>query len=327
MKSDHTPRLLMKTPFILRAVLLASLAVSTLSHAQQPAPAPAAPAAEKQLTPEEMKKKIEERVAEIEKLGWTRQGIGALGDKAQIQIPKDWRFTGSESTRKLMVMYGNPATNRELGMLAVEGIGDPPWIIFEFDPSGYVKDDEKDSLDADALLQSLKDGQIAGNEYRIKQGMDGLEVLGWAIPPRYNPTTNNLEWATKIKSIGAPADAISINFNTRLLGRKGVMEVTLVCEPEELNDMIAAQEKILTGYSYIEGERYAEFKSGDKIAEYGLTALIAGGGAFALAKTGLLGKLGLMFAKLGKVAYLLVIGVLVGIKKLFGKLFGARTQE
>ena len=90
--------------------------------------------------------------------------------------------------------------------------------------------------------------------------------------------------------------------------------------------MIAEQEKILTGFSYTEGERYAEFREGDKVAKYGLTALIAGTGAFAAAKMGLFGKLGLLFAKLGKAAILLVVGVLAGIKKLLGKVFGARQQ-
>ena len=110
------------------------------------------------------------------------------------------------------------------------------------------------------MCSSDLEGQKAGNAYRRKNGMDELELLGWAVPPRYNEKTHNLEWATKIHSIGAPADEISINFNTRLLGRKGVMEVTLVCDPADLDAMIAEQEKILTGFSYIEGERYAEFR-------------------------------------------------------------------
>jgi uncharacterized membrane-anchored protein len=39
---------------------------------------------------------------------------------------------------------------------------------------------------------------------------------------------------------------------------------------------------------------------------------------------GLFAKLGVFFAKLGKGAILIVIGVLAGLKKLLGKLFGAR---
>ena len=301
--------------------LLMCLAAFASAPAQQPAPA-APPAAGSQQAPdqEELKRRLKERMDEVEKYGWSRQGTGKLGNRAEIVIPKDWRFTDGNGTRKLMVLYGNPATDRELGTLAQEGIGDPPWIIFEFDESGYVKDDDKDELNADDLLASLQEGQKAGNEYRRKNGMDELEILGWAVPPRYNEKTHNLEWATKLHSIGSPADEISINFNTRLLGREGVMEVTLVCEPDELNDMIAEQEKILTGFSYIEGQRYAEYRAGDKIAEYGLTGLVAGGAAFALAKSG-------FFTKFAKPLIIGAIAMLAAVKKFFGKLFGARQQD
>ncbi|MBN8420866.1 MAG: DUF2167 domain-containing protein [Verrucomicrobia bacterium] len=305
----------MKSSFLSRSVLLACLAVLSLSQAQQPeASAP------KQPTEEEMKQMIQKRIDEIEKLGWTRQGKGSLGGKAEVAIPPGYRFTSGDGTRQLMAMYGNPPTQRELGMLATEGLG--PWIIFEFDESGYVKDDEKDKIDADDMLAKLREGQEQGNEYRREHGMAELEILGWVVPPRYNEKTHNLEWATRLKSVGS--EGISINYNTRLLGRTGVMEVTLVCEPEEMEKMIAEQEKILTGFSYIEGQRYAEFREGDKVAKYGLTALIAGTGAFAAAKMGLFGKLGIFFAKLGKAAILLVVGALAGLKKLFGKMFGSR---
>jgi len=303
--------------------LLICLASLAAAPAQQPAPAadkPAASAGQGEGDQEELKRRMKARMDEVEKFGWTRQGRGRLGDRAEIVIPKDWRFTDGNGTRQLMKLSGNPPTNRELGTLAQEGIGQPPWIIFEFEESGYVKDDEKNDLDAAALLQSLQEGQKAGNEFRRNQGLEELEVLGWAVPPRYNEKTNNLEWATKIHSIGAPADQISINFNTRLLGRKGVMEVTLVCDPADLDAMIVEQEKILTGFSYIDGERYAEFRSGDKIAEYGLTGLVAGGAAFALAKSG-------FFTKFAKPLIVGAIALLAALKKFFGKLFGARQQD
>lgn len=307
----------MKHSFFPRIVLLAALALLPTLHAQQPAPTEP-----RKLTPEEIKQRVQQRIDAIEKLGWTRQGKGLLGDKAEIAITQGYRFTSGDGTRKLMAMYGNPASDRELGTLTVEGLG--PWIIFEFDDSGYVKDDEKDQINADEMLESLRETQKQGNQYRREHGMPQLEILGWAVPPRYNEKTHNLEWATRLKSLDN--DGISINYNTRLLGRKGVMEVTLVCEPEEMDKMIAEQEKILTGYDYIQGERYAEFREGDKVAKYGLTALIAGTGAFAAAKMGLFGKLGVLIAKLGKGVILIVLGVVAALKNFFAKLFGARQE-
>lgn len=305
----------MKRSFFPQAVLLACLAVFSTTHAQQPGAAEP-----KQPTQEEIQQLMQKRIDEIEKLGWTRQGMGNLGGKAEIAIPQGYRFTGGDATRKMMAMYKNPPTQREVGMLATEGLG--PLIIFEFDESGYVKDDEKDKIDADEMLASLREGQEQGNEYRREHHLPELEILGWVMPPRYNEKTHNLEWGTRLRSVGS--DGISINYNTRLLGRKGVMEVTLVCEPEEMEKMIAEQEKILAGFNYIEGERYAEFREGDKVAKYGLTALIAGTGAVAAMKMGLFAKLGGLIAKMGKGIVLVVVAIGAAIKKLFGKFFGSR---
>lgn len=269
-----------------------------------------------------MKQLVKQRVEAIEKIGWTRQGKGNLGGRAEIVIPPGYRFTPADGTQKLMSMYGNPLSNREVGTLMVEGLG--PCLVFEFTEDGYVKDDEKDSIDADDMLEKLREGQRNSNAYRREHGMTELEILGWAVPPHYNDKTHNLEWGTRLKS--SEGDGVSINYNTRLLGRRGVMEVTLLCHPDEMEHMISEQEKILAGFNYIEGERYAEFRQGDKVAEYGLTALVAGAGAVAAAKMGLFGKLGLLIAKLGKLAVVLVVGVLAAIKKFFGKLFGSRQQ-
>jgi len=47
---------------------------------------------------------------------------------------------------------------------------------------------------------------------------------------------------------------------------------------------------LLEGFASAKGRSYAEYKSGDKVAEYGLTALMTGGAVAVAAKTGLLKK-------------------------------------
>lgn len=82
-----------------------------------------------------------------------------------------------------------------------------------------------------------------------------------------------------------------VNYKTKLLGRRGVMDVVLVCDEEEMPTIIPEYQKLLAGYSFKKEESYAAFSSGDKIAEYGLTGLIVGGGLLVAAKSGLLAKL------------------------------------
>jgi uncharacterized membrane-anchored protein len=78
-----------------------------------------------------------------------------------------------------------------------------------------------------------------------------------------------------------------VNFNTRLLGRGGVMSAVLITSPESLTSSITDFKDALTGFDYLPGRRYAEYKPGDKVAKYGLAALITGGAAAIAVKTGL----------------------------------------
>lgn len=247
-------------------------------------------------------------------IDWTEPGAtGTMEDQAQIAVPAGYVFTGREGTQRLMEATGNLLTDQEVGFIAparAEGQLNFDWFaVFEFDEVGYVKDDEKEELDAAAMMKSMREGQVAANEERRKKGYDTLEITGWAMEPKYNELTNNLEWAVALASGDGTK---STNYNTRLLGRQGVMKVTLVCSPEDLETAIPTYQKMLTGFSFQTGRRYAEFTKGDKIAKYGLTGLVLGGGAAVLAKTGLLKKL-LKPILLG----LLALGALA--KKVFGR--------
>ena len=298
----------MKSSFLSRAVLLACLAVFSTSQAQQPA----------NQNVEEQEKKL---LDDMEKIGWVREGAGDLGGVAKIAIPKGYRFTHGSGTSRVLELFGNLPQPSASGMLTTEGFG--PWIIFGYDDSGHVKDDEKNNINADELLALRREGLAESNKVRKERGIHELAILGWAMPPRFNDTTKTLEWAVRIQSLDGTGGE-SVNYETRLLGRTGSMKVQLVCDPTEFQPLLAEFQKVMGGFAYVEGQRYAEFRQGDRIAEYGLTALVAGTGAFAAAKMGLFGKLGLVFAKLGKAAILLVVGALAGLKKLFGKLFGSR---
>ncbi len=303
----------MKTLYTLAlAGLLGGLMSASLIQAQQPAPA--------QPTEQELAAQQKEFEAKIESFGWTRQGSAQIGSMAQVSIPQGWRFTPGSGAREMLKLSGNLTSDRELGLLTTEG-ADGPWVIFEFDESGYVKDDEKNDLKADEALKSYQDGQEASNERRKEMGLRPLHVLGWALPPRFNDKTKNLEWALRIGSEGGE----SINYSTRLLGRNGVMEVGLVCGPQELQTLLPQYQSIMAAFQYLPGNTYAEYRSGDKVAKYGLTALVAGGAAVAAGKMGLFAKLGGLFAKLGKGVIVVVIGIGAAIKSALTKFFGHKN--
>ncbi len=213
-----------------------------------------------------------------------------------------------------MEFYENPVNGTELGFLAP--IEEDWFLVFEFDDIGYVKDEEKDELDADAILESIREGNREANKIRREKGWGMLDVVGWHQPPYYNEQTHNLEWATLGRS---SEGATVINYNTRLLGREGVMRATLVADPGQIEGILLTSKTLLEGYEFLTGNRYSEFRVGDKIAEYGLTALITGGAAAVAVKTGL-------FKKLWKFILFGIIAVIGFIKKILATLFGKKEQ-
>jgi len=254
-------------------------------------------------------------------LDWQDTGQGELDEWATIDIPMGFRFLNGEDTDTLLQAFGNlPDTYQ--GMISVP---DVDWfVLFQFEDSGYVKDDEKDELDADELLEALQSGDEISNEYRVQQGIEPLYTEGWAVEPRYNEFTNNLEWGIILRS---ESGGKSVNYKTKLLGREGIMNVTLVCDPAALESILPTYQDILTGHSYKSGKSYAEYRDGDKVASYGLSALIAGGALYGAAKLGILAKLLLFFKKGFKIIIIGLIAIGVALKKFFAGLAGRQKVD
>ena len=233
--------------------------------------------------------------AELGKLSWQAgPSEGKVAGKASLSVPKGHYFLPAGETNKFLTLMKNlPRPNSFT--LAPENL---QWFsIFDFEETGYVRDDEK--LDPGAILEGLKEGNARGNEERKSRGLPPIYLEGWFVSPHYDLETKRLEWATKLRSANGD---IVVNYKIRMLSRSGVMNVILVSEPTALENDIRAFKTALTGFSFDAGERYSEYRTGDKIAEYGLTGLIVGGAAAAAAKTGL-------FKVLGKFAIVIIAGL------------------
>lgn len=233
---------------------------------------------------------------------------GDLGNAA-IAVPEGYLFLDDDETRRILERMGNLTNGSERGAVFPAADDEDWFVVFEFDEVGYVKDDEKDELDHDALLAEMREGSVASNERRREAGLPELRLVGWEQPPSYDPETNNLQWCLRYDSTDGPV----LNCNIRMLGRRGVMSATLVADPEDLAAAMPRTRELLRGYDFRSGERYAEFSRGDKVAEYGLKGLLLGGAAAAAVKTGL-------FKKLGKFIVLIVAGAAALVKRLVTRL-------
>ena len=83
---------------------------------------------------------------------------------------------------------------------------------------------------------------------------------------------------------------------------------------------------MLASFNYKQGKSYAEFVPGDKVAEYGLVALVAGGAGAAAAKLGLFAWLFKALAKGGKAVVVLVVGALAALKRMISSLMGRGSE-
>ena len=248
--------------------------------------------------------------------------VGKLGNVAQIQIPEGYRFAGKRGAVRFLEITENVPSGRELGVLIpnVEEDAQFWFVIFEFDPSGYVKDEDKNELDADKILATITKGNDAANKVRRERGWTTLRIVGWEKPPFYDENTNNLTWAIR-GAVDEGADAgESVNYSTRILGRRGTMNVDLVLDPALTEAVVPEFEYLMADFEYLPGNRYAEWVEGDPVAAYGLTALVAGGaGAIAL-KSGLL-------QKFGKLIIVAVVAFFGAVGKFFKKLFGKDDEQ
>ena len=237
-----------------------------------------------------------------------------LGSVAQINVPAGFVFLDAKNYRAMLKAEGEPVSGDEVGF--INSTNEDWAVAFEFSDVGYIKDDDKDQLDhPEKLLARIKEGNEEANKTRIKAGNPPIEVVGWQMPPKYDSETHNLEWAIRGSVEGKPL----LNYNTRLLGRKGVMEVVLICEPAQLEDTLPKFRSLLAGYSYQTGQSYAEYRPGDKIAKYGLGALVVGGAAVGAAKLGLFAWVAILFKKAWKLVVLLFAAIAGFFKKLFGR--------
>lgn len=228
------------------------------------------------------------------KKGPTKVKLG--GDLAEIYVPEGMVFIAKAETVMLLEQTGNFPEGNELGCLLMDDENEAFWVVISYDKMGYVKDDDAADIDADELLADFKAGTEAANEQRKAQGDTPLNLIGWGEEPRYDSQRHHLVWAL----IGESAGDKVVNFNTRILGREGVMSLNLICDPANLDRYKPQMDVLLQNTTYSEGKRYADFQEGDTVSEAGILALVAGGAAAA--------KLG-FFAKIGKfLVYLLVVG-------------------
>ncbi|MDR2215469.1 MAG: DUF2167 domain-containing protein [Nevskiaceae bacterium] len=273
-------------------------------------------AAEAELDQDEASQAEQEFLDQLRALDWVHgpATVNVPGNST-LKVPEGYMFLDEAGTEQYLELTENLSDGSEV-LLTPD---DFTWSAYlSFSDDGYVKDDEK--IDAPALLESLQAATEAGNRERRARGWSLLHVAGWASEPAYNSTTKRLEWATDLRS----DDGQNVNFFTKILGRRGHTSVVLAAAPEDLAQASAQLNTILEDYQFNPGDSYAEYRPGDKVAQYGLAALVLGGAAAIATKKGFWAVLAGFFATAWKFIAVAAVAVGAWLKRV---LFGRSGKE
>ncbi len=283
-------------------------------------------AAQENLTPEQQ--------AEVKRL----QGILASehpqgGDiaipaaKATLHLGDQFYFLPPEEAKRVIVeAWHNPAANADgvLGVVFPKGktFADSWGAIVTYEAAGYVSDKDAKTADYNKLLTQSRDGEDEINQNRQKAGFPTIHLVGWAQAPTYDPVSHSEIWAKQVRFGGDTVD--TLNYDTRILGRNGVLSLNLVSDINNLTETRTAASSLAKGAQFDSGVRYEDYKQGiDKKADYGVAGLVAAGlGVAAAQKFGLLA----LIALFAKKALVLIIALGAGIAAKFRKLFGLKPK-
>lgn len=286
-----------------RACLLALLSLAIL----RPAAADLTPAAR-----QELQAANQAAMAALQK---GPQDIKLI-DQAVLKLPEGYGFIPKPQADRLMQALGNSTDPDRLGL--VIPLDDRDWLIdLEYQKSGYIKDDDAKHWKVDELLQNIKDGTEEANKQRADMGFPELEIIGWVQQPEYTESSHQLIWSIQGRDKGAQPGNDNINYNTYVLGREGYISMDLITNLASVQQYSADARTLLGDLGFVSGKRYQDFQpSSDKVAEYGLAALVGG---IAIKKLGLFALAAAFFVKIWKLILIGFFAVSAAVRKFMKK--------
>lgn len=241
-------------------------------------------------------------------------GVGVLN------VPSGFHYLDAKQSEFVIHdLWGNPNGSGTLGMIVPENVGITDarsWaFIITYEEMGYVKDDDAGDINYDDMIEEMKTDMEAANEERSKLGYEAITLVGWAAKPYYDQEKKVLHWAKELKF--GESEENTLNYNVRVLGRKGVLVLNAVAGMEELPAVQQNIDPVLASFTYADGNKYSDFNPDiDEVAAWTIGGLVAGK---VLAKAGILAIL---------LKYIKVIGIgLVAAATAIWKWFKKKTEE
>lgn len=258
----------------------------------------------------------------LDSLHYRTGTVDVKGGHSTLKLTQDFRYLEASDAQRVLQAWGNPPDSSVLGMIlpaSASPVDKDGWaVVITYSSDGHVSDEDAAKLDYSKMLKDMQEETRDSNDERKKLGYETVDLVGWATPPHYDAATNKLYWAKELAFGGESAH--TLNYDIRVLGRGGYLSLNAVAGMNQLPMVESKMQNVLAMTEFDAGQRYGDFNaSTDKIAAYGIGALVAGTIA---AKAGLFTKLFVMILAAKK----FIIAGLLAVGAAFKKFFSGRKS-
>ncbi|WP_298694147.1 DUF2167 domain-containing protein [uncultured Sulfuricurvum sp.] len=250
---------------------------------------------------------LQQAISAAEKVMITGPKTIEIFDQATLELPAKFVFIPNPEASNIMRAMGNSVGEGFNGLIMPESADTWWFITVNYTDAGYIKDDDAKNWNTDEMLQNMKENAEHVNEERAKRHIPEVDVAGWVQTPMYYNDSHEVIWSVATKAKGVPDNqAEGVNYNTLVLGRQGYISLNLITALSSVEALKPTSKTLIDQLHFSDGKKYSDVNlATDKIAEYGLAALITG---VAAKKLGLIALIAAFLVKFGKVIAITLFG-------------------
>lgn len=253
-----------------------------------------------------------EWLTQINSLNWLKSGTHKLPDSdSTITLPEGYIIVIGEDAKKEREMGEALAPDDIEAVVNDENFDNT--TIFQWVESGYISIDDWGDIDPRLLLESITENTELANVERRKRGYSLIHVVGWLKEPTLSRELNTVYWTVEARDDLGYSIVNSVALS---LGRHGYERIVWVTDKGSYVPFGGHLEMMLKAHSFDPTFKYEDYVEGDKMAGYGIAALVAAsvGGKVAQA-TGLLA----VFKKFIGIIFAVIAGLFYKLRNIFSR--------
>lgn len=228
--------------------------------------------------------------SELRAMHWTGGTHSLDASHGRFTAPTGANMVESAEARRFDEIINGTTSSDSEGVVILKG----RTLYLSYNDSGFVTVDDWKDVDATKLLDGMKDSTEKANDERVKNGVSPIHVDGWVQPPTLDQRRKSVRW---VMGLHDEQRKRFVNAVALQLGRHGFERFTLVSRGDDPAGDRALLASLVTDYRFDNGSRFQDYVKGDRLAGFGIAALVGTAAGATLLKTGALAGLLLLLKK------------------------------